>query len=166
MSVIGGRDHAVELPRVRVEPSGSSVVLVRKSASHAPVVSFLADLPIPGEVHWRDAGLVVSSRGPFPRGAPPVVEPGTVIVAADGITSLVVRNRRPGDRIRPVGLGGQKKLQDIFVDRKVPRRIRDQVPIVTAADGRIVWVAGHAIDTGFAVTDRTNTVLLLELRRM
>ena len=33
--------------------------------------------------------------------------------------ALAVRNRRPGDRFRPVGLGGQKKLQDYFVDRKV-----------------------------------------------
>jgi tRNA(Ile)-lysidine synthase len=78
----------------------------------------------------------------------------------------MVRSRRPGDRLQPVGLGGRKKVQDVLVDRKVPRADRDRVPIVTDARGRIVWLAGHALDEAFRVTDRTNAVVILQLRRI
>ena len=58
---------------------------------------------------------------------------------------LAVRLRRPGDRIWPVGMTGSKKLQDMLVDAKVPRRLRDRVPILVAGD-EILWVIGHRAD--------------------
>ncbi len=58
--------------------------------------------------------------------------------AAEGLT---VRSRRPGDRIRPAGLGGSKKLQDILVDAKVPRGERDGIPVLVAG-ARVAWVVG------------------------
>jgi tRNA(Ile)-lysidine synthase len=78
--------------------------------------------------------------------------------------SLAVRNRRPGDRFRPLGLDGQKKLQDFFVDRKVARHERDGVPLVVDESDRIVWVAGHGIDEAFRVTDTSQAVVILKLR--
>ena len=77
---------------------------------------------------------------------------------------LAVRNRRPGDRFRPLGLDGEKKLQDFFVDRKVARRARDGVPLVVDESDRIVWVAGHGIDEAFRVTDASQAVVILKLR--
>ena len=62
--------------------------------------------------------------------------------ATSAADSLAVRNRRPGDRFRPVGLDGRKKLQDFFVDRKVAAATRDAVPLVVDETDRIVWVAG------------------------
>jgi tRNA(Ile)-lysidine synthase len=76
---------------------------------------------------------------------------------------LAVRNRRPGDRFRPVGMQGTKKLQDFFVDRKVARRERDAVPLVVDEKDRIVWVAGYGIDEAFRVTDPAQHVLILRL---
>jgi tRNA(Ile)-lysidine synthase len=76
---------------------------------------------------------------------------------------LFVRTRRPGDRFRPLGLGGHKKLQDYFVDRKVARGDRDRIPLVVDAQDRIVWVAGHVIAEEFRVTPATTGVLLFEL---
>ena len=69
-------------------------------------------------------------------------------------------------RIQPLGMAGRKKLQDLFIDRKIARRERDYVPIVTDERGRIVWVAGHVIGEEFRVTDRTNAVIILKLRRV
>ena len=80
--------------------------------------------------------------------------------------SLAVRNRRPGDRFRPVGLDGQKKLQDFFVDRKIARETRDAVPLVVDETDRIVWVAGHGIDEAFRVTDPAQAVLILRLKAL
>lgn len=50
----------------------------------------------------------------------------------------VVRGRRPGDRLRPRGLGGRKKLQDYYIDRKLPRRLRDAMPII-AYGSDVLW---------------------------
>jgi tRNA(Ile)-lysidine synthase len=79
--------------------------------------------------------------------------------------SIRVRNRRPGDRFRPIGVGGWKKLQDYFVDRKVPAAKRDAVPVVVDQSDRIVWVAGYGIDEAFRVMDPSQSVLLLRLRQ-
>jgi tRNA(Ile)-lysidine synthase len=50
----------------------------------------------------------------------------------------VVRGRRAGDRISPRGMRGHKKLQDYYVDRKVPRRERDAAPVI-AAGRDVLW---------------------------
>jgi tRNA(Ile)-lysidine synthase len=61
---------------------------------------------------------------------------------------LSVRGWRAGDRFRPLGLAGQKKLQDFFVDAKIPRTGRGRVPLLLAG-GRIAWVVGHRIAEDF-----------------
>ncbi len=63
--------------------------------------------------------------------------------------SLKVRTWRDGDRMRPLGLGGTKSLQDLFTDGKVPRSLRHALPVVEA-DGRIAWIAGVAVSEEFA----------------
>jgi tRNA(Ile)-lysidine synthase len=95
-------------------------------------------------------------------------------MASDGAVAIVrrdlcsgplrVRNRRPGDRFRPIGVGGHKKLQDFFVDRKVAQQRRDKVPLVVDETNRIVWVAGFGIDEVFRVTDPAQAVLILKLK--
>lgn len=55
---------------------------------------------------------------------------------------LAVRNRRPGDRFEPLGLNGSKKVQDMFVDSKVPKWRRDRLPLLVDASGRILWIPG------------------------
>jgi tRNA(Ile)-lysidine synthase len=72
---------------------------------------------------------------------------------------LFVRTWENGDRFQPLGMSDAKKLQDFFVDEKVPRRQRGRVPLVCAADGRIAWVVGHRIAEPFKVTERTRRVM-------
>lgn len=40
------------------------------------------------------------------------------------------------------GLNGSKKVQDMFVDLKIVRSLRDTIPLVADANGRIVWLPG------------------------
>jgi tRNA(Ile)-lysidine synthetase-like protein len=72
---------------------------------------------------------------------------------------LFVRTWENGDRFQPLGMSEAKKLQDFFVDEKVPRRRRGRVPLVCAADGRIGWVVGHRIAEPFKVTERTRRIV-------
>jgi tRNA(Ile)-lysidine synthetase-like protein len=76
-----------------------------------------------------------------------------------------VRNRRDGDRLRPLGAPGSRKLQDVLVDRKVPRQERDRVPIVTDAGGRIIWVAGVTIAEEGRVRTPDEGVVILTVKK-
>lgn len=71
---------------------------------------------------------------------------------------LRLRGIRPGDRFRPLGAPGSRKLQDFLVDLKVPRRERGRVVILESA-GEIAWVVGYRIDDRFKVTPKTKKIL-------
>lgn len=87
----------------------------------------------------------------------------TAIFDADAITwPLTIRQPRPGDRIRPLGLGGTKKLQDVFTDGKIPRSRRSVVPVL-ADRGGILWVAGVCRGDHARVTDRTLRMLQVDI---
>ena len=60
---------------------------------------------------------------------------------------LEVRTRRPGDRIQPLGMSGEKKLQDFFSDARVPREWRDRVPLLVTRRG-VAWGVGYRIAEG------------------
>jgi tRNA(Ile)-lysidine synthetase-like protein len=77
---------------------------------------------------------------------------------------LVVRRRRPGERFRPAGGHGSRRLQDIFVDAKVPRVLRDSWPVV-ATPQAIVWVPGVRAAADFVATPATRRILQLRLVR-
>ncbi|MCD6334737.1 MAG: tRNA lysidine(34) synthetase TilS [Candidatus Latescibacteria bacterium] len=71
---------------------------------------------------------------------------------------LIVRNREPGDRIQPFGMKGHKKVKDLLMDRKIPRILRDEVPVLCDAE-KIIWVIGMATHEACRVTSRTERVL-------
>lgn len=100
-------------------------------------------LPVPGRARWG-AGELRCERG---RDLP--VADGT-LDAATLEAPLEVRAWRPGDRMRPLGLGASKRLQDLFVDRKVARERRGALPVVLSA-GTIAWVPGVATGEAFRV---------------
>jgi tRNA(Ile)-lysidine synthase len=54
---------------------------------------------------------------------------------------ILVRNYRPGDRIMPLGLGGQKKVHDVFIDAKVPRMLRRSLPLLQVGN-LVAWIPG------------------------
>ena len=178
LALVDAADGAcVDVPGIRVHRIGARIVLTKRGSldSGNPTNYWKFPLSIPGEV---TAGRVTLSAE--------LVEPGAARLAGIDLGAnvgkgpiaavradllrvgpppgLAVRNRRPGDSFRPVGLGGRKKLQDAFVDRKIVRGERDSVPIVVDDSDRIVWVAGHGIDEAFRVTDASQSVVVLKLR--
>ena len=86
------------------------------------------------------------------------------IMAADALPELLVRTRRPGDYFYPLGAPGKKKLKKYFIDQKIPREERDQIPLVLAG-GEIIWVVGKQLSHGCRVTEETKRVLVLRVIR-
>lgn len=61
---------------------------------------------------------------------------------------VVVRTRQPGDRLRPLGAPGRRRLKEVLIDHGVPHRERDRLPLLVV-DERIAWVPGVTIDDAF-----------------
>jgi tRNA(Ile)-lysidine synthetase-like protein len=78
------------------------------------------------------------------------------------VEPLLVRRRRPGDRYSPAGGRGSRRLQDMFVDAKIPRALRADWPIVVAGEA-IVWVPGLRLAAQFAVNSATRRILRLRI---
>lgn len=68
-----------------------------------------------------------------------------------GEQGLTVRSWRPGDKLFPTGMQGSRKLQDVFVDLKVPRDQRARIPVFACAD-TVVWVPGYRVDRRWALS--------------
>lgn len=73
----------------------------------------------------------------------------------------VLRTRRQGDYIVPLGMQGRKKIQDFFVDEKYTREERTRIPILCLGS-EVVWVAGSRINENYKVDDHTERIILLE----
>ena len=96
------------------------------------------------------------------RRRPPAADPDTALLDAEAAGSrLTVRAWRDGDRMRPLGLGGTKSLQDLFTDRRVPRSLRRSLPVVAGEGDRILWVAGVAISDEAKVRESTRSAVRL-----
>lgn len=76
---------------------------------------------------------------------------------------LTIRPRKPGDFFCPSGFGKRKKIQDYFVDMKIPRDERDSVPLLTEKDD-IIWVAGYRADERYRVEKGTEKILKFEIK--
>jgi tRNA(Ile)-lysidine synthase len=152
-----GRSRAAEIWRLANEPEGGLVELgggVEARAEHGHVRFTCgpeaepaeATLVVPGVCRfgsWEVRAELVAGVRPAEGPDLAVLDP----VALGG--SVTVRAWRDGDRMRPLGLGGSKSLQDLFTDRKVPRSLRHALPVVTS-EGRIAWIPGVAVSDEFA----------------
>lgn len=74
---------------------------------------------------------------------------------------LKIRNRKHGDRIVPFGMSGTKKIKDYFIDEKIPKELRDSIPILVD-DENILWVVGYRTSEKYKVTINTKRVLVIK----
>lgn len=76
---------------------------------------------------------------------------------------LLLRTRREGDYIIPLGMKGRKKLQDFFVDDKIVQEKREVFPLVCIGS-EVLWIIGKRINENYKVGEDTGKILLLEYR--
>lgn len=151
------RDRATQIWRLVNEPEGGVVELgggvdAQIEGGHIRFTTGAVGEPGPGRLAVPGSCRFGTweVRAELSSGVPPADGPDLAVLDPDALGGeLVVRAWREGDRMRPLGLGGSKSLQDLFTDRKVPRSLRHALPVVTS-EGRIVWIAGVAVSEEFA----------------
>lgn len=126
----------------------------------APAALPLGDhaLPVPGVVVTA-AGTLRAEPATAPHDWTALSHRVAYLNPAAAGSMLSVRAWRPGDRVAPLGMGGRRKLQDIFVDRKVPRELRRRTPVVEGPCG-IAWVAGLCVGDAYRATPGAAAVRL------
>ena len=89
----------------------------------------------------------------------------TALLAADSLPGpLVIRPRTSRDRFHPQGMPSPVRLKDWMINAKVPRAIRDRLPLITSAD-QIVWVPGFRVGQPFLVTRQTQHFIKLTFKK-
>ncbi len=91
-------------------------------------------------------------------------EENTVYIDVDkvNINKLTVRNRRNGDRFIPYGMNGEKKIKNFFIDLKLPKNKRDEIPILTDNDV-IAAIVPYRVSELYKVTKNTKKILKIKI---
>jgi len=133
-----------------------SMVILRTDAEAPRVAPSL--LSLPGSADLGQAGTITAEQ------TPPSDVRGdafSVVIDAGCVRGeLAIDSARGGDRMRPLGMSGTRKLSDLLIDAKVPRRMRRATPVVRDGD-RVVWLAGVRMSEEFRVTPATSTAMRL-----
>jgi len=169
-AMLGEGPSQLNLPgRVAVERVGSEWLLARPDAR----VTFpdYPQLDAPTAVRVPDSGSVELAHGWRLRVGYQAMEDGaqdhvsdetTVVFDADQIPHpIIVRSSVSGEKLAPFGMHGRVKLSDVFIDHKVPRRLRARWPVVSSGDD-ILWVPG--LRRGSLAPVGASTQRIVELR--
>jgi tRNA(Ile)-lysidine synthase len=160
--------------------AGEETLCLRRAAPREAAPPFTYTLEVPGSLYIPEIAATISvSERPVEscmswlrRGAPDravlaLPLPRTTTATAPGAprpealpapAGLTVRNRRPGDRLWPLGSPGSRKLKAVLIDRRVPAERRDRLPLLCWA-GEIAWVPGVTIGHRFRVAGQSRAWL-------
>jgi tRNA(Ile)-lysidine synthase len=164
----GDTGHLEFAGHVRADRNATGVVLSGRGPRRREVPAFRYTLPVPGRVWIAEAGATLEATTGSAGGLllRDTAESPVVVLDESCVRGgLFVRSWRAGDALRPVGLGGTKKVQDLFVDRKVPRDDRHRLPLVVNGQDRVIWVPGHAVDEVYEASTGGGGVVVLKLTR-
>jgi tRNA(Ile)-lysidine synthetase-like protein len=148
--------------RTRTDPSAHRSSARTPGSSDSPYVvsnNELLEITSDGEVRFSQ--FQIKWRiGRHERRSQVLPRPGRELFDADKIgSSVILRHWRPGDRFQPIGMTSAIKLQDLFVNAKVPRPMRHQLVVAATGAGEIFWVEGLRIGERFKLQKSTKRVL-------
>ncbi len=167
----GSARGVVNLPGgVSVRREGQSLVFEEKAqdSSYTSVAPLYQHVLMLGqEVDIAEGGWRVKISMPFVWEGPPQRARSSdlwqALFDAEACGGqLLVRNFRPGDRIAPLGLGGQKKVHDVFIDAKVPPLRRRVLPLIAIGD-LVAWIPGCVRGETAKIAEQTQRVCRAEV---
>jgi len=157
-----GTGTSIDLPLGLIAYRDYDSILLIKEAEKREV-KFKLELKVPGVTVIEDIGMKIQTRyvGNFD-----FRDPYRVYIDEGSISkALCVRNRLDGDRFTPLGMKGSKKLKDFFIDEKIPKYIRNDIPLIVDGNN-IVRVVGYQISDNYKITDRTKNIIELWAKRV
>lgn len=80
------------------------------------------------------------------------------------LKDITLRFRKIGDKFNPLGMLGNKKMKDIFIDMKIPKEERDKIPLI-CFDNEIGWIVGYKVSNSFKIDCSTKKIMQIKLER-
>jgi len=127
--------------------------ILRRRSDEAPTPQFEIEINAGEEIYIPEIQTTIRIGQPGNPATRQPTHPATqqIQLPKGELPHFTVRNRRQGDRFRPLGMAHDKKLKDLLIDRKIPATSRDRIPLLIW-NGTIVWVAGVEVSELFKVT--------------
>jgi tRNA(Ile)-lysidine synthase len=75
---------------------------------------------------------------------------------------VVLRNRRDGDRFRPLGMTGRQKIKSLFINQKIPRNKRNDIMLLVDHSS-VIWIENMHLSDRVKISSQTKNVLCLEI---
>lgn len=167
--LLGAARGAMDLPGgVRAVHAAGSLRLTRRPATSWQAFSEV--IPGAGSYSLPCGALVLRldavRAGARPFGVPVAEGWERATLDADTLRwPLTLRFWQAGDRFQPLGMQGTKKLQDFFVDARIPREERRRTPLLCDRE-KICWVCGLRLDERVKVTASTRHVLVIDWQKL
>ncbi len=118
---------------------------------------------VPGETRFLPGKVTLRARVESKADNFSQASPNQAFMDFEAVGGRVeMRFYNSGDRFWPLGGPGGKKLKSWFIDQKIPREMRKEIPILTDGSGDIIWVYGHQISEKVKIRPETKQVLSLE----
>jgi tRNA(Ile)-lysidine synthase len=152
LSIPGGLELIKEYETLRL----------KQTSRNSKPIRYSYDFEIGTKLNVREAGMTISSElSPPPVSGRPTSLFEAIFDMADVLPTLTVRNFRHGDRFRPLGTDGQKKLKELFIEKKVPSSVRATLPLLAMGE-EILWIPGYGRSEVAKVAPETKKILYLK----
>jgi len=171
-----GRLSVLECAGLKVHSHDCNEIVVANIAVKAEASTWEPqEFFVPGEIELQSIGCRIKSWRQPSSLMTDSITPSTKFTSRDPMVAffdedtfalpLTIRPWQAGDVFCPMGMGGKrKKLQDYFVDMKVPQYLRTQIPLIVASEG-ILWIPGYRQDERFQARSTTNRPCIMQLMR-
>lgn len=153
-----GKTWRLCLPRGRLLEKKGDVLAysLRGACGEIPAGGYRRRIALPGQTPIPEYGCVIAASAAPGIAREPASLPGATPTRASisrtavGRKAVFARSWLPGDRFKPLGMSGSRKVQDIFGDAKTPREERGRIPLLECG-GEIVWIPGCRVARGWEV---------------
>ncbi|MFL7839651.1 MAG: tRNA lysidine(34) synthetase TilS [Candidatus Promineifilaceae bacterium] len=167
MLLPGGLTLLVDYKTFLFMQGSAEIPLNMPQLQQEEIASEALRLSIPGQVELADGWVIAADWVEGEVGNRySKIAPWTAVIDLPQSTALFVRPRKLGERMQPLGMDGRSSsLQDIMVNRKIAKRLREKWPLV-ATDEHVVWLTGHIIDHRAQISDNPRRIVRLTCERL
>ncbi|PKM89093.1 MAG: tRNA lysidine(34) synthetase TilS [Firmicutes bacterium HGW-Firmicutes-12] len=148
---------------IKVIKEYESVVFYRGDRHEYNVAIKKRVITVPGDIAIPEIGQIIKTG--YTDRLPEEIPKNEVYLPWEEFSPpLYVRSRLEGDKFSPYGYNKSRKLKEYFIDKKIPRKIRDSIPVITDQKG-IMWIAG--MDFGMRVNkkSRLNKYVVIKIEK-
>ena len=161
------KEARINIPKGIIADRKASYLYITRKEIKTELIEYEIEIPVNGSVIIEELGIKVEAQR-ISKEKSKLFSTGNCTKSFDVEKisgKLTIRNRRNGDKIKPLGLGGTKKVKDILIDSKVPLEKRNSVPVICDEE-KVLWLAGYCMSDEAKISDSTKDVVRISIKNI